>query len=351
MAIKSTTYKVVTGSLADSGLDIFTTAKLSLSSGVFSILNKNGNTPSAADPVIVRLPLASNLGWKEFKVQAAATFTDDVGTSDIVGEEFGATTGRAWGVARPFFLYAINTDDTDSGVRFGISPTPTHKVTPGASAIAIKGTPSTSSDNTMFVFTSSATGVNGKPCRVVGGIRMTMSTSDDWTVLSLGTTANGDGLRPDPFIGCTFSMAPVQMGANNTTNNYISCTGTEPVWATPASTLYSYQIGLDGECKIAFTTTPAGSCTNGATANAISLALPYKVSSSLYDSGAQRITGFCGVYVATGTASTQNNLVYTMQGGSSLAGLLETDMSTIKNTEFGAAGDDLVIRLSYKAFA
>ena len=108
---------------------------LSLSSGEFKIVPVEGSAFSESNPGYVTCPGATN---PEIAVAIAVTgndhlFIDDAGSSDIIGEEFGVTTGVAWGSSRPFFLYAVNSDDTTSGLEFAISPNPKAVSSPSSS--------------------------------------------------------------------------------------------------------------------------------------------------------------------------------------------------------------------------
>lgn len=243
----------------------------SYSAGTFKILGANGSDFSATNYGSVVVPHSTAGRNLVLKATTTASFIDDAGASEIVGEEFGVTTGIAWGNARPFFIYAVNTSDADAGLYFALSPNPAATSTPSsANNLGKRGTPaSTPSDGNFFFLTTSAVNTfTSKPCVCIGSINMTMSSSDDWTVATL-TNAVGIG-RFQEGVHFTFPLA--QMGA--ATGTYFATNGgTAPLFTTNR---YTYTIDSSGwvRCNVMLDGDPG---TDGAGAVSSSLMLPYKI--------------------------------------------------------------------------
>ena len=258
---------------------------MSLAAGTFKITQASQSVLSASGYALIGVPSTTEGKVVVLKANSDThLFVDAAGSSDIIGEEFGTDAGEAWGSVgsnyRPFYVYAVNKDDTDANLKFMISPDPTLAVTPSsANSIGYHATPATSTlDTNVFFLTDTLTPADwlSKPCVLVGGIRMTKDGSDDWTIEPI-SRQEGDGIRRDPFITKVFSMVAGQMGATataNTTNDYLTGV-TVPTWATASSVTYKYRIALDGTLEIMYDTTAAGNASGGAGADAVSLVLPY----------------------------------------------------------------------------
>jgi len=281
-------------------------------------------------------------------ITANATFIDDAGSSDIVGEEFGVTTGIAWDEDRPFYIYAVNSDNTASGVAFAISPNPAAVKSPATTNIGWHANPAaTPSDNNFFFLTATDVSAthDAKPCVRIGGIRMKMSTSDDWTIQTLDE-AKGDGIRSDPFVGRDFLAVEGQMGAKNILDFLtLSGAGIVPRWATPANIEYVFSLGLDGRCNLAFNTSSAGSVTNGSggTAN-LGLALPYVSRSTA------RQESVVGRYSANASSGGDGGLIGQVIAGTSDLDFRDVAYAVIQNNDFSDVNDELTFMFSYQAF-
>jgi len=272
------------------------------------------------------------------------TFTDDSGSSDLTNLGFGIVETVHWAEDMPFFIYLVNEDDTAANAGMFISRDPTLGVTPAANYIHdTDAAAANDTQDSIFGMWADDAGKAAKPVILIGVIRMQWSTtSDDWTVQTLG---NNDGIGQDRLaktFATTWTMADSQNGANVVTDNYIkSAAGTTPVWATPANTIYTYELSADGKCTIWFTTIVAGNATNGDGANNISLSLPYI---------AVRGGLTAGVIIGTIATTPNSSLVLVLTAGSEV-GLLATEANSAVNAnEFSDAGDDLRAELTYKAF-
>lgn len=265
-AVKSiiTKYSAQQGPCANLGM--------SYSGGTFSVCAANQTALSATNYATIAMPKTTSGAIDLFTVTANATFIDDAGASEILGEYFGTTAGTAWSNTRPFFLYAVNTDDTNAGIRFAISPDPRKLITPSSSLlIGKKGTPATTaSDSTLwFLDSGTVSSFTSKPCVLLGGFRMTKSSSDDWTVQSLDISL-GDGIRQDPFKGSVFTFPTLQMGADS--GHCISNGGTAPVFS---NNLVAYELDTYGYCTVRYDIDGDGG-TDGSGAVNMRVALPYK---------------------------------------------------------------------------
>ena len=129
---------------------------IDLSAGTLSIVSASGSALSATNFGYVVCP--SNTGGLPAVIKVSGTdhfFVDDSGASDIVGEQFGVTSGVAWGSDRPFFLYFCNSDDTEAGGEFFISPAPNLTQSPATANIGYHANPmGTPSDHGAFFLTS-----------------------------------------------------------------------------------------------------------------------------------------------------------------------------------------------------
>ena len=213
-------------------------------------------------------------------VTANSSFIDDIGASDIVGEEFGTKAGTAWTPQRPFYLYAINTNNTDAGLYFAISPAPNFFQTPSTTGLlGYKGNPSsTPSDSSMWILGSGLTLSNftSKPVLRIGAITMAKSSADDWTV-SLTT---GSGISPNPLEGNTYTWNAGE-AKGSVASSYFNNAGA-PTWATPANIVAKYKQNLNGMITTHFTTANAGNCTNGGNTSQTRIVLPFEINFNFY---------------------------------------------------------------------
>ena len=258
---------------------------LSFSSSTLKVVQANGDDLIENSPGYVYIPSNTTGLTTRFKVNSPNhLFVDDTGTSDIVGEEFGTDAGTAWGNARPFFLYAVNSDDTDNGVAFAISPDWDINTTPATTHLGYHGNPaSTASDRNFFFLTDTdiTTTHDGKPCVCLGFFTMTKSSSDDWSVGSL-SDIEGIGVdRLNSAFRVEFSMPLGQMGAES--SNLFSAAGGsgEPTWATAGNMDRVYYILPGRKVLINYSTVGAGSCTNGSSSSDLWVHTPYEIDGSI----------------------------------------------------------------------
>lgn len=234
------------------------------SSSTFSVTAADGTALSASNPGYVTLASKSAPGTLvTIPVTANQGFIDDTGSSEIVGNLFGLTTSIAHANAIPFAIYAVS-NDNENAISFMCSRTWGYSTSAG-----LIGTPASAAASTqqsMFAFESITTAdYNLNPCLQIGSFRMTMSSSDDWTVQALN---NGDGIGNFQS-GVTFETSVNQFGAA-ANSLFIANGGTAPIFNTQS--LY-YQVFRTGEVHLnLIVLTPS---TTGVGAVTSAVALPY----------------------------------------------------------------------------
>lgn len=244
---------------------------LSLSGGRLKIVDAGGDDLSTTNPGWVTVPSNTAGRLVTLKITVATHLIDDAssGSSDIVGELWNTSTGVAWGNSRPFFVYLVNVDDTDTNAFFAISPNPSESLTPSSSTkIGYHGNPS--SANTDFDFfgmtATNVTAYTSKPCVCIGQISATKSVGNDWTFDAI-TSYTGIGNIIETL---NWTMPSGQMGA--TSGKYMEDNGgTAPVFSTNQ---YFYKVHKNGLVTIFFRFINDGG-TDGAGAVTAYLNLPY----------------------------------------------------------------------------
>ncbi len=326
---------------------------LSLSGGTLKMVQAGGSDFTTTDPGW--FTLASNTAGRLVTLKATVathTFIDDAGSSQIIGEEFGIKTGVAWAQDRPFYLYACNADDTDANLKFFISPQPNKLVSPATTNIGYQGVPAaTPSDTNAFFLSSTDITVShaAKPCSLIGGIRMRMTSLDDWTVQTLAL-ASGDGISKNPYVGNVWTFPTGQMDAIS--GSYFGYVANAPSWATPANIIYYYTVGLNGEIEISFSTYAAGDVTAGS-AQPTYLSIPYIPNSTLWNAtqyGDEHRATCIGRCIIGGA---DNGIVaYPATPGTKVMLKLhrQTNLGAVDHDEFASTTDDTVVQFKYRAF-
>lgn len=318
-----------------------------LSGGTFKLVQANGDDFTTDNPGFIVIKSQVSPGLKKILQITAAThlFVDDVGSSDIAGEEFGTTAGVAWGNERPFFLYAINRNDSSEGLAFAISPCPSATSSPVTANIGYHGNPmSTPSDKGFFFLTETNVTAthNEKACLAIGSLRMTKTSSDDWTVATL---TNADG------ISCFqekswFDMPTGQMGASSG-KHFDDGGGAAPTYGSVS--FAKYRPNLDGTVSIdaVFRNTSGGTAGSGSAS--LAFGMPYK---NFYETFERfgLISGYCvnsgavqaHVFGETGVESSIMNFVY--------QSTIKTATTTILNSDQNQTTRILIFNGKYKAF-
>lgn len=160
--------------------------------GVFTVQGQDGTALSATNPAYVTLPSKTTPGrLVRYTITANQTFIDDNGASQIIGNLFGVTTGVAYASAAPFFIYAVS-NDAQNTIAFMISRYPNATTSPVNTKIGKVGSAIADTQGSMFSLANiTVTDYDQNPCLSIGSFRMTMTTSNDWTVQTLN---NSDGI-------------------------------------------------------------------------------------------------------------------------------------------------------------
>lgn len=317
--------------------------RLVTSGGTTKIVGDDGNDLSSSNIGWVRMPSATTPGkMVTLPLTSSPSFIDDTGASEILGERFGFTTSIAITVDVPFFGNFINTNDTGTGLKFGITRNNCMSVTPATAKQGIKGTASTDKDkDTLFIW-DSATVAAGLPLLQIAGLRMRMSSSDDWTVQTLNHT-NGDGIRPDPHFASEFDMPISQNGADS--GNYFSASsGAGPIWTTPANIVYKWGVKPGGYIWYNFSTRNAGVVATTGNASDMFVHLPAAFDGTTTGEGIP--VGVCNY---AGTASDGANLIAI--GGQSQARISNALQTQLDANNFVGTNDhDIIGSGIYRAF-
>lgn len=322
---------------------------IAYSAGTFTVQGANGSALSSSNPGYITIGSQVSPGrLVRLTITANQTFIDDAGASQIVGEEFGTKAGTAWSNDRPFFLYAVNKDDTAANLLFGISPCPSFERSPSsATLIGYKSSPSsTPSDASLWLFGSSLTTSQwlSLPVLRIGGIRMRKSSSDDWTVQALDAS---DGIRPVNYEKSNFRWSAGE--APGTAAGTFFTSVSAPTWASPGNIVANYQLLIDGTILAIFNTGAANSCTNGGNASQTRVALPFFTNSTFYGT----ITSNPGLVGNVRTAAVVGTLIGDVAPGAAGNELLvyKNDFATaVANNSFSNTADDIYLCYRYLAF-
>lgn len=213
---------------------------LTYSSSTLSVTAADGTALSASNPGYITIPSKSAPGTMvTIAITANQGFIDDTGSSEIIGNLFGLTSGIAHANLIPFALYAV-LNDAENAIAFMCSRGWGYTTSPISSFIGFPGTAAASVQKSMFSFDSiTATQWDSNPCIQIGSFKMTMSSSDDWTVVALG---NADGIG-NFQTGITFLVSTGQFGAA-TNSFFLSNGGTAPIFGVQSLFYRIHRSGL-----------------------------------------------------------------------------------------------------------
>lgn len=209
--------------------------------GTFTIQGADGTSLSSTNPAYVTMQDKSTPGLlRTYTVTADQNFIDDAGSSEIIGNLFGATSGVAWGNDCPFYIYAVS-NDAESAIAFMISRVPHLTTSPGAGEIGAPDDAVADNEYSFFSFDNiDETTYDTNPCVCIGSFRMQMSASDDWTVQTLSID---DGIGH--FHESTVFDYPQGQNNAGSSSHVLTNGGTIPVFSTNT---YKYKITRDGMC-------------------------------------------------------------------------------------------------------
>lgn len=159
-----------------------------------SIASADGSALSATNPGYVIMPSIASPGLlKKYTVTANQGFIDDTGASEIINNLFGLSAGIAHADQVPFFIYAV-TNDAEDSIAFMICRTPSLAASPAAANIGAPDDAVADLQGDFFSFESLDEALYDlNPCLMIGGVRMTMSAANDWTVVALVSQLDGIG--------------------------------------------------------------------------------------------------------------------------------------------------------------
>ena len=210
-------------------------------------------------------------------------------------DPMGTAVDKAWSAPRPMFLYAINGDDTDAGLRFSISPSPTAEISPGVAQIGWIGTAASQTTGQLQVVLSNEDprkSHSNKPILRIGGLEMTRDNNLAWRVVLEDDALPGRvGVGRYPNIARQYTFPTATMGAapdsyfldNSVVDNKIM-----PMIAHSLSR-YRYQLKMSGAVSVVAVILAKGG-TKPAGVLRAQLAIPYRMSES-YDSNVLSGTG------------------------------------------------------------
>lgn len=301
---------------------------ITLSAGTFSITAADGTALSATNAGYVTIPSKANPGQQiVYRITANQSFVDDAGSSTIIGNLFGLTTGIAYAQDLPFYIYAVS-NDAATAVSFMISRVPHRTVAPLSTAIGKTGSAIADTQGSFFAFGDpTVTDYDGNPCVCIGAIRMRMSASDDWTVqaLSDGSTAAESNIQADG-IGCfhegtKFTLTTGQFG-NASGKFFQDNGGTAPSWTTQVG---NFSINKAGFIHLEFAGTTS---TAGAGAVNATIGTPYININTSGTTGTIQLGGGVGIAKIVG-ANTQFDAYINASG--SVVSVTNANINTATN--------------------
>lgn len=245
--------------------------------GTFTVHAADGSALSATNPAYVTLQSKSSPSeLVKIAVTANQSFVDDAGTSTIIGNLFGLTTGIAYTQDLPFWIYAVSNDAEDE-ISFMISRYPGAVLSPVSGSIGKTGSAVAATQGSFFALNDpTVADYDENPCVNIGAFRMRMSASDDWTVQTL---SNRDGIGRY-HLGTQFVMDTGQFGA--ATGKYFSDNGgTAPAFTTNAYNFYVQDLSGFFNIFCLF----GSASTAGVGAVRLALVMPYSCFGGIYGKG------------------------------------------------------------------
>lgn len=311
-----------------------------INAGVVKITSKNGSDLSGSNPAHIYIPSTTAGRMVTLAATSSPSFQDAAsGASDIVNSLFGTTTGVAWASGTPFYIYAVNTNDTSAGLYFAISRNPCWTQTPFFNTrIGYKGNPPALStvDGMWFLTSTNVTAQTDKPVVCIGCFSMTKSAGDDWTA-SLNFFDDGIGRF---YEGRQFVYVAGQNGAAS--GSFIKDNGgTAPAFQ---SNTYTYTVSRDGRVGVNIILTGDPGAADGVGAVDAIVTLPFGIAGS--------------VELANGVASTNSvgkgpktRCVVYMDTTSGGFKIIHDDAGTfLTNGDFANGAREIRTSLWYRAF-
>lgn len=289
--------------------------------GTFTVQGASGTALSATNKGYVTLASKTAGNLIKISITANQSFIDDNGASQIIGNLFGLTTGVAFTVDVPFFLYAV-LDDAETTVAFMISRFPNTYVSPVAAKIGKVGSAVADSQGSFFSLANvTVADYESNPCVCIGSFRMRMSAADDWTVQTL--SASNDGIRRFQE-NVNFGLSAGQFGAAS--GKYFADNGgTAPAFSTNN---FGYKVGRDN--RMYFVSLFTDATTAGVGAVNLQLCTPFLILGEVV--GSARIinaasSNFIGISDVVAPTNNNKIVIYGLNETSNLPVLLNNQVT------------------------
>lgn len=322
---------------------------LTLSGGVMTITGADGTTISSSNPGYVTIASATENLFKSIKVTSSITLKDDNNaSSNLTNIGFGITEAVDWADPMPFFLYALNRNDTDidgtdGNSCFFISRSPAYRRTPTGSTTFGSFSAAPSSDSVFSIFllgNYTVANYTNKEVELIGGFYATwLASTADWTIDFSPASSDRSGLGQanlEFMFQKSYSYPLSQNGAATGTYS-LANGGTAPVFSSNTA---QYQVKRDGYINYYIDIQGDGG-TDGSGGVDFILKPPVAASSS-----APSFVGY-GQCLRGGTTSF---ILFKVDSGT--GGLtLEVDNGTnLNNSNFSAGNRTVIGTIRYKAF-
>lgn len=324
-----------------------------LAAGVFSVFDAQGASFSATNPGWVTVPSTTAGQLATLKITANHTFNDDShASSDLSNLGFGITEAADWANDMPFFLYVVNRsnsnlDGVDGSSSLFIARHPCMHTTPAsANDIGDIGAIPVNDSQDVILIMSDVTVANyvSLPCQLVGAFRMQWSTTtDDWTVQTLGNT---DGVGPG-ILSMTFAKTWTFPAGQNgaVAGRFMMLNGGTSV-AQWTDQTYFYKVRQDGQIWVSFEFNGDGG-TDGVGAVALQLVVPYVINTDHVNDTVFGIARAVGSAVATNGHTVRGSdlaIFFTFSGVDGASG------TQLDINDFGAGARTFKGSIIYPAF-
>lgn len=290
--------------------------------GTFSITSDDGTALSSSNPgyVVIWTRESTDPGkLVTIPITANVSFLDAAsGSSEIVNNLFGLTTGLAYGRDLPFAVKAVLSDD-ETSVAWCLSRNIFGLTSPAAANIGAPDDAVANAQNDYWSFDNlDETLFESNPALNVGTIYMRMSASDDWTVQGLYSSSSGSNYPSNSLyetlsnnwrsVEGHFGAASGSLMKDNS--------GTAPTFTVSE---LRYQYAGPQTLRVAFHMS-GNTATDGAGAVTSQIAVPYSMAtistsqSIIVGSGYLSCPAYTGIVVFEALANTTNLQILDING-------------------------------------
>lgn len=322
------------------------------------ILTVSGDTNTLSEDNYGTIVMNSTTAGKRviLRVEANLTFRDDAhASSDLTNLGFGITETADWAQDVPFFLYACNKSNTDidgldGNSAFFIARAPNLTQTPSsADDIGDTGAIPTNDSKSVILLMGDYTIANytSLNCQLIGSFRMRWSTTtDDWTVQTLGNTDGFGNEQLDKQFAKIWTMPLGQMGAATGTH-FRANGGTAPIFTVNE---YYYRIDRHGDVHVETRHSGDGG-TDGSGSVNVQMSLPLTVSGMSADIQSEIPIGVLSSATTFGTGGLAIGTFDVTNGYVSLQYFsAATTLANINNSVFSNGNRSTAFRFSYRGF-